>query len=166
LVDVDEGRDLFGDDYEVDDAKFPAGRMNLKALLMPTMLQCRKDAPGVFSGKGKGDCLKRMLLIVDVIKEFIQRVRVAEGFLSAAQLNGGADLTPGTFNYVWGSSTTRMDLGIAQRGCDFMFVRFCLVCVVVGLVALFGCLFGCVWKDQVSSTRYKLILCSGCLGPT
>lgn len=77
---------------------------------MPIMLQCKEDTPSIFNGASRDACLSRVQLIVNVMKAHVQRVRLAEGFLSAAQLNGGADLEEHTFNYVRVSNAARIDL--------------------------------------------------------
>lgn len=45
-------------------------------------------------------CIARLQLLCPALKQFLGRVRITEGFLSAAQVNEGANLEPGTHNYV------------------------------------------------------------------
>ena len=76
---------------------FPVGRWHLKAI----MGRAREANPmDAWDGNTPDDCLLRVRALQPQIKEFVDKVRVEEGFVSQGQVSGGAGLEPGTHNYI------------------------------------------------------------------
>ena len=105
-------------------SSFPGGTQNVKAQLMPLIEQAIEDTPEIFERSSHEACLRRALVLLPAMTQFIGMVHLHQQVLSKAVLNGGKDLEANTPNYVisCASQDSKAECSIARRWCQNLII--------------------------------------------